>query len=166
MTPDIVFNKDFDAATVFVMAIYQNKPALVWDYFTKPELLDQWWAPKPWRCETSNLDFREGGKWNYAMIGPNNERHRAGVIYEEINAPRSISWIDFFADENGNPTSEIPSVNWLIGFTGVEEGTKLTINIHFNSENDMKTILEMGFEEGFKMALNQLAEIINGKNRP
>ncbi|MCB4236053.1 SRPBCC domain-containing protein [Kaistella anthropi] len=68
MTPDIVFNKDFDAATVFVMAIYQNKPALVWDYFTKPELLDQWWAPKPWRCETSNLDFREGGKWNYAMV--------------------------------------------------------------------------------------------------
>ncbi|MCB4236054.1 hypothetical protein LDL59_16030 [Kaistella anthropi] len=57
-------------------------------------------------------------------------------------------------------------MNWLIGFTGVEEGTKLTINIHFNSENDMKTILEMGFEEGFKMGLNQLAELINEKDRP
>ncbi|MCQ4035959.1 SRPBCC family protein [Kaistella montana] len=166
MKSNIVFNKDFEAATVFVMATYKSTPALVWDYFTKQELLDQWWAPNPWRCETSNLDFRECGQWNYAMVGPDNERHRAGVIYEEINAPRSISWTDFFADENGNPTLEIPSVNWLIGFTGIEEGTKLTINIHFNSENDMKMILDMGFEEGFKMGLNQLAELINEKDRP
>ncbi len=160
MKSEIVFNKDFEAATVFVMKVFHTDVSVIWDHFTKSELLDQWWAPKPWRCETSNLDFREGGKWNYAMVGPDNERHSAGVIYEEINAPRSISWIDFFADENGNPTSEIPSVNWLIGFTGVEEGTKLTINIHFNSENDMKTILEMGFEEGFKACLAQLEELL------
>lgn len=160
MKTDIVFNKDFDAKSIFVSLIYPAEVATIWDYFTKPELLDQWWAPKPWRCETETLDFREGGNWKYAMVGPENERHYAGANYEEIMNHRSISWSDYFIDSDGKINSELPSANWLIGFTGVEEGTKLTVNIYFNSEVEMKEILEMGFEEGFKMGLNQLKEEI------
>ena len=59
MESNTVFNKDFDAASVFVMKVYDADVSIIWNHFTKPELLDQWWAPKPWRCETSNLDFRE-----------------------------------------------------------------------------------------------------------
>lgn len=164
MESEIVFNKDFDTASIYLMNVYKEDVAIVWDYFTKPELLDQWWAPKPWKCETRKLDFREGGTWNYAMVGPENERHFAGVNYQEITFHRSISCSDFFTDENGNLNTAFPSVNWLIGFTGVEEGTKLTVNIHFNSENDMKQILEMGFEEGFKTGLNQLSELLIKKD--
>ena len=53
----------------------------------------------------------------------------------------------------------MPTVNWLIGFTGIEQGTKLTVNIYFNSLKEMNQMLEMGFEEGFKMGLNQLEEV-------
>lgn len=164
MESEIVINKDFDSASIYLMNVYKEDVSVVWDYFTKAELLDQWWAPKPWKCETKKLDFREGGAWNYAMVGPENEKHYAGVNYQEITFHRSISCADFFTDENGNLNTSFPSVNWLIGFTGVEEGTKLTVNIHFNSENDMKQILDMGFEEGFKMGLSQLSELLNKKD--
>lgn len=160
----IVFNKDFDAASAFVMKVYHTDVSVIWDYFTKAELLDQWWAPKPWKCETRKMDFREGGSWNYAMVGPENERQYAGANYHEINFHRSFDWTDFFTDEKGSIDQQFPSVKWLIGFTGVEEGTKLTVNIHFNSEADMKKILDLGFEQGFKAALAQLEELVKQKD--
>lgn len=160
MKSEIVFNTDADHATIFVMKIYDAEVEDVWNYFTKPELLDSWWAPKPWKCETQKMDFTDGGSWNYAMVGPDNEKHFAGVDYQEINPKRSISMSDYFTDENGNKNAEFPETNWLIGFTGVEEGVKLTVNLHFASEAEMNMILEMGFEEGFKATLNQLEEIL------
>lgn len=157
---NIVFNTDSNHATVFVMKIFDAKVEELWNYFTNSELLDSWWAPKPWKCETQKMNFENGGTWNYAMVSPENEKHFAGIDYEEINPNRSIAWSDYFSDEKGIKNVEFPTTNWLIGFTGVEEGEKLTVNLHFASEKEMNTILEMGFEEGFKATLNQLEEIL------
>jgi len=142
------------------MKIYDADASKVWDYFTKSELLDQWWAPKPWKCETKNQDFKEGGEWLYSMVGPEGERHYAKVNYGEITEHRSFDGVDAFCDENGNINEDFAQSKWLFGFTGVEEGTKVTINIHFSTPEAMNQQLEMGFEEGFKMGLTQLAEII------
>ena len=157
---NIVFNTDSNHATIFVMIIFDAKVEEVWNYFTNSELLDSWWAPKPWKCETQKMNFENGGTWNYAMVSPENEKHFAGIDYEEINPNRSIAWSDYFCDEKGIKNLEFPTTNWLIGFTGVEEGVKLTVNLHFASEKEMNAILEMGFEEGFKATLNQLEEIL------
>lgn len=160
MESNVVFNIDTDHATIFVMKIFRTQMEEVWRHFTQSELLDSWWAPQPWRCETQKMDFQEGGKWNYAMVSPENEKHFAGIDYEEINAHCSLSLSDYFTDESGNKNTEFPTTNWLIGFTGVEEGVKLTVNLHFASETEMNSILEMGFEEGFKSTLNQLEKLL------
>lgn len=160
MESNIIFNKDFESNTVYVMKIYHADVSKVWNYFTKAELLDQWWAPKPWKCETKKQDFKEGGVWLYSMVGPESERHYAQVKYGEIMEHRSFDGTDTFCDENGNVNPDFPEAKWLFGFTGVEEGTKVTVNIHFSSTEAMKQLLEMGFEEGFKMGLNQLEEIL------
>lgn len=52
MNSEIIFNTDLDSATVYISKIYDADVSEVWDYFTQSELLDQWWAPKPWKCET------------------------------------------------------------------------------------------------------------------
>ena len=163
MNTEIVFNKDVYHATIFVMKIFDAEAEEVWNYFTKPDLLDTWWAPKPWKCETQKMNFQNGGTWNYAMVSPENERHFAGIDFEEINPNRSIALSDYFTDQQGKRNLEFPTTHWLIGFTGVEEGVKLTVNLHFASEKEMNTILEMGFEEGFKATLSQLEEILKHK---
>ncbi|MDR6405437.1 MULTISPECIES: SRPBCC domain-containing protein [Chryseobacterium] len=160
MESNIIFNKDFDSNSVYVMKIYDADVSKVWDYFTKSELLDQWWAPKPWKCETKQQDFKEGGTWLYSMVGPEGERHYAKVEYGEIIEHRSFDGTDSFCDENGNINEDFGQSKWLIGFTGVEEGTKVTVNIHFPNPEGMKQQIEMGFEEGFKTGLNQLEEIL------
>lgn len=162
MNSPITFTKDEEQLSLYIMKVYPTDVSAIWENYTKVELLEKWWAPKPWKCETQKMDFREGGSWNYAMVSPENEKHFAGLNYQEINPHRSIAVSDFFTDENGNINTDLPKLNWLIGFTGIEQGTKLTFNIYFNSLDDMKQILEMGFEEGFKMQLNQLEEIVRG----
>lgn len=161
MSTDIIFNKDFNEKTVYVSKIYDAEVTEVWNHFTQSELLDLWWAPKPWKCETKSLDFKEGGTWLYSMVGPEGERHYSQVKYGEINEHRSFDGLDSFCDENGNLNPDFPEAKWLVGFTGVEEGTKVTFNIHFPTEEDMKKQVEMGFEEGFKTGLNQLEEILS-----
>lgn len=160
MESNIVFNKDFDSDSAYVMIIYRADASKVWNYFTQSRLLDQWWAPKPWKCETVNQDFKEGGVWLYAMVGPDGEKVYSLAKYGEIQEHRSLDWTDAFCDENGKINEDFPQSKWLIGFTGIEEGTKVTFNIHFESQEAMKKLLEMGFEEGFKMGLSQLKEII------
>ena len=163
MESKIVFNKDFDSKSIYVMKIYDAEVSKVWDYFTKSELIDQWWAPKPWKCETLKMDFKENGVWHYAMIGPEGEKVYSLVKYGEITEHRSFDGLDAFCDENQKIDENFPQTKWLIGFTGVEEGAKVWFNLHFESEEDMRKQLEMGFEEGFKTGLNQLEEILKNQ---
>lgn len=160
MESNIIFNKDFDSHTVYVMKIYDTDVSKVWDYFTESKLLDQWWAPKPWKCETVSQDFKNDGIWHYAMVGPDGEKAYAQVQYGEITEHRSFDGVDSFCDEKGNINEGFGQAKWLFGFTGVEEGTKVTVNIHFPSPETMNQLLEMGFEEGFKTGLTQLEEIL------
>ncbi len=160
MDSEIVFNKDFEERSAFVMKTFDAQVSEVWDYFSVADLLDQWWAPEPWKCETLTMDFQENGKWHYAMVSPESEKVYGLVSFGSIMQHRSIEWMDDFADEKGNSQNSNLACNWLIGFTGVEEGTKLTVNIHFPSEDAMNKIFEMGFEEGFRMTLNQLENLL------
>lgn len=161
MNSEIVFNKDADSG-IYVMKVFKTEVSALWEYFTKSELIDLWWAPKPWHCETEKMDFRENGIWLYAMKGLDGDRHFALAQYGEIMHHRSISWTSAFCDDKGKVNESFPKSTWLIGFTGIDEGTRMTFNIHFNSREDADQIVEMGFEEGFKTGLNQLEAILSG----
>lgn len=161
MNSEIKFNRDDNAATIYGMKVFRNDVDEIWNHFTKQELLDRWWAPEPWTCETLHMDFQPEGEWNYAMISADNEKYFGHVRYHEVNYHRSFDWTKSFTDEEGKKNALLPSANWLIGFTGVEEGMKLTVNIHFSSFTDMQQLLEMGFEEEFKTRLNQLESLFN-----
>lgn len=160
MESNITFNKDFEANSAYVMKIYNADVSKVWNYFTQSQLLDQWWGPQPWRCETIRQNFEKDGIWLYVMVGPNGEKSYSQSKYGEIIEHRSFDWMSAFCDEDGNVNEDFPSSKWLIGFTGVEEGTKVTINIHYQSQEVMKKMFDMGFQEGFTMGLNQLEEIL------
>lgn len=164
MESKVKFNVNYDDCTLYVMRIYQVEPRKVWQHLTEKDLLDKWWAPKPWKCTTEEFDFREGGKWKYAMEGPQGEKVYTGTEFTEITEGRSILWKDFFLNENGKIDTTLPSTSWLIGFTGVEEGTKLTFNLHLPSKENLEQLLEMGFEEGFTIGLNQLTDVLAEEN--
>ena len=69
---------------------FDAPPDLVWSAWTESELLDQWWAPEPWKAETQSMNFTEGGYWHYAMVGPDGERHYGRADYKTIDPMKHL----------------------------------------------------------------------------
>ncbi len=136
---------------------------LVWAAWTEAEILDQWWAPKPWKTETKSMDFREGGRWLYAMAGPEGEKHWCLLDYKTIDPKKSFSGIDAFCDEQGNLSKEMPRSSWKNRFTDQQDSTVVNIEIGFDKLSDLETIIQMGFKEGFTMGMENLDQYIQAQ---
>lgn len=152
------FLKDLPNKKITVTRLFDAPVTDVWRAWTESDLLELWWAPKPWRAETKHMDFREGGHWLYAMVGPDNTKHWARIDYSKIDLHKSYEATDLFTDENGVANSDLPNMIWKNSFHKTDEGTKVVVEILFKSEEDIKTIVEMGFKEGFTSALDNLEE--------
>ncbi|KAA8479698.1 uncharacterized protein YndB with AHSA1/START domain [Arcticibacter tournemirensis] len=154
------FTVDKGSNTVNVRREFAANLNLVWDAWTTPELLDQWWAPKPYRTETKSMDFREGGSWLYAMISPANEKHWCKNDYHKIDGHKSFTALDAFCDENGVANQDMPRTVWTNVFSATGDKTLVTITAKYDSLADLEKIIEMGFKEGFTMALGNLDELL------
>lgn len=152
------FLVDKEHRKIIVERAFDAPLNLTWDAWTKPEILDQWWAPKPWRAETKSMEFKQGGYWLYAMVGPNDERHWALFEYQSITPQKSYSGIDAFCDEQGNISNAMPRMSWTNNFSSNDDTTMVNIEIIFNELADLEKIIEMGFKEGFTMGLQNLDE--------
>jgi PhnB protein len=95
------------------------------------------------------------------MVGPDNSRHWARVDFLKIDAKESFEAKDSFCDEQGNINPEFPTMHWKNEFLVTENGTKVIVQITFPNELAIQKILEMGFELGFSMALDQLDQYLS-----
>lgn len=133
----------------------------VWAAWTRDELLDQWWAPKPWKTITKRMDFRTGGHWQYAMSGPDNERHWAIVNFISIENYKKFTAFDSFCDEEGNINISLPSLLWTNTFKAGSTSTIVHITITSKNPYDLDSIIDMGFKDGFTSALENLDELLS-----
>lgn len=165
MTPhlhfDFTVNKENN--TIHVEREFAAGLPLVWDAWTTPELLDQWWAPKPYRVETKTMDFRTGGHWFYAMISPENVAHWCRADYSLVEPHKAFAGLDAFCDEEGNINEDFPRSNWNVSFAETGEHTTVNITIGYQSLSDLEKIIELGFKEGFTMALGNLDQYFESK---
>ncbi len=132
----------------------------VWKAWTDSNMLDKWWAPKPWKAKTKTMDFREGGLWLYSMVGPDGTESYCRVDFKTIVQNKSYTGDGAFCDENGNITHDIPGMHWKSEFSPTDTGTRVEVEITFATEADMEKIIEMGFEAGFTMAHGNLDELL------
>lgn len=161
---DFVVNKGNN--TVNVKREFNAGLELVWEAWTNPEILDLWWAPKPYQTRTKTMDFREGGYWLYEMyntIGEQNECHWCKNDYITIEPHKNFSGLDAFCDENGKVNIEMPRTHWENSFTETEGITTVNIIAKYDSLTDLEKIIAMGFKEGFAMALENLDQYIEAK---
>lgn len=154
------FSVDKENSTIYIKRDFNATLQKVWQAWTTAELLDRWWGPEPWRAETKAMDFREGGYWLYAMVGPEGERHWGRLDYIEIKNEESFRAKDGFCDENGTPSSELPQNLWEIVFRETDGKVLVDMTLIFDNPEDLETNIQMGFKEGFTIGLNQLDELL------
>jgi uncharacterized protein YndB with AHSA1/START domain len=133
---------------------------LVWSAWTTAELLDQWWAPKPYKTITKSMDFREGGQWLYYMLSPEGETHWCLNNYITIQPQHEFTSLDAFCNEEGEINMDFPRANWHASFAPSGERTLVTIVTTYEKKEDLEAVLTMGMQEGFTMALNNLDEVL------
>ena len=160
MTNDLLFDFTVDKAkkTVFITREFDAPLSLVWDAFTKAELLDQWVAPKPFVSKTKFMDFKVGGRRFYAMVSPEGEERWAIQKYTSISPKTNFKMFNAFADKDENP--ELPGSDWDYTFSEQDGKTKVNIIIYNESPDRMEKMIEMGFTEGFKMSMNNLENLL------
>ena len=157
---NLLFDFTVDKATkkVFITREFDAELSLVWDAFTKKEILDQWWAPKPWSSKTKVMDFKVGGRRFYAMVSPEGQERWIIQKYTSISPKTNFKFFNAFADENENP--ELPGSEWDHSFSEQNGTTKVSVTIYNESLERMEKQIEMGFKEGFTMTLDYLDELL------
>src|SRR5271154_4423638 len=88
------FTVDKAAKTVYVTREFDAELSLVWDAFTKKEILDQWWAPKPFLSKTKFMDFKVGGRRFYAMVGPEGQEGWTVQKYTSIHPKTNFKFFN------------------------------------------------------------------------
>ena len=158
---DFIINKE--NKTVNIQREFAANLDLVWDAWTKPELLDLWWAPKPYQTKTKSMDFREGGRWLYAMISPAGEKHWCINDYKKIVPKKMYAGLDAFSDENGVINEEMPRTEWTNTFSENTTTTMVSIVAKYDSLADLEKIIALGFKEGLTMALQNLDQYLEAQ---
>ena len=152
------FTVDKPSKTVTIVKEFAAGLSLVWDAYTKQEILDQWWAPKPWLSRTKVMNFEVGGKRFYAMVSPEGQEHWSLQQYTSISPKTNFKMLNAFADKDENP--ELPASEWDLNFSEAEGKTVVSISIYNESLTRMEKMIEMGFQGGFTMTLNYLETLL------
>lgn len=158
MNPEKIFNftVDRDNLKVKVERSFDAPLDLVWSAWTEVDLLEQWWAPKPFTAETKSMDFSEGGRWLYAMVSPEGQKHWGLKNFMKIAPRKSFTYESVFCDENGKVNAGATSSTWVNSFVEKEGITLVTNDIRCQTLEHLEAQIKMGFKEGYSMGLDQL----------
>lgn len=158
-----VFTVDKTTNTVNVLREFNAELKLVWAAWSNPEILDKWWAPKPWRAESKSMNFTEGGYWLYAMVSPENEKHWGRQDYLKIDTFESFSGTDSFCDEKGTLNPELPKTLFENSFSEKDGKTLVKVISKYENLEMLEKVIQMGFKEGFTMALENLDQYLSSQ---
>jgi uncharacterized protein YndB with AHSA1/START domain len=152
------FTVDKSTKTVFIKKEFAADLPLVWDAFTKQEILDQWWAPKPWASKTKFMNFEVGGRRFYAMVSPEGQERWSIQKFTSITPKSNFKLLNAFSDKDENP--ELPGSEWDLNFSEQNGTTTVSVTIYNESLDRLEKMIEMGFKEGFTMTLNSLDDLL------
>ncbi|MEZ5059069.1 MAG: SRPBCC domain-containing protein [Saprospiraceae bacterium] len=162
MKKELFFEFEVNKATntIEITREFNAEKSLVWQAWTQAEILDQWWAPKPFYTETKSLELKVGGRWLYAMVSPQGDKHWCKADYKKVEKEEVLSWLDAFCDENGNENQIKPRSLWNNVFKEKDGLTTVSITLKHDKLEDIEAMISMGFKEGLSMALGNLDELL------
>lgn len=153
------FTVDKAAKTIYITREFNASLNLVWDAFTKAELLDQWVAPAPMVAKTKYMNFEVGGKRFWAMISPDGKESWILEEFKSITPKTNFKRYNAFADKDENP--QLPGSEWDFNFNEQNGITKVSITIFNESFERMDREIESGFQKGYTSTLSKLEKLLS-----
>jgi len=157
-------HKDTEAMTMTITAEFDAPIATVWQLWENPRHLERWWGPPTYPATVVDHDLTPGGSVNYFMTGPEGDQPRGWWRVRSVAAPHHLEFEDGFADDDGNPNPELPTM--IIRVTINEQsggGTQMAIETTFPSPEAMEQMVAMGMDEGMAAAIGQIDELLRAE---
>jgi uncharacterized protein YndB with AHSA1/START domain len=128
---------------------------LVWEAFTRPELLKRWFGPRGWSLVVCEVDLRVGGGWRFIMQGPEGQKMGMRGVYREIVRPERSVHVESFDDYPGES---------IVTAVFTEQGGKTTLNatVLYPSQEVRDIVIQSGMEHGAAESYDKLAEVLVG----
>ncbi len=134
---------------------FQAPPELVWEAFTDPKHVVNWWGPRGFSTTIEKMDVRPGGEWTLVMKGPDGALYPNHTVYTEVEKPRLIAYKNSGRREGGPGAA----FHAFITFEPEGAGTRVSLRMVFTSpEARDKVIREFDAVEGGKSTLERLSE--------
>jgi uncharacterized protein YndB with AHSA1/START domain len=153
--------KSSETLTMTMTAEFDASAQRVWQLWEDPRQLERWWGPPTWPATFTAHDLRPGGHVAYHMTGPDGSEAHGYWDVLETDPPRSLSFRDGFANDDGTPNDALPRTEAFVRIEELGVGrTRMSIESHFPNAEAMEQILEMGMEEGLKQAIGQIDAIL------
>lgn len=162
--------KDAKSKTLIFERLVNAPRGRVWQAWTDPEQLAKWWGPRGWDTVVKTFDFREGGEWHYGMVCNDKEQTDwygktswGKAVYKEIDEPDSFAYSDYFCDENGVVSDDMPVSTTKMEF--IETGdngkqTRMVATSVFDTAEGYGKVLAMGVVEGLAQTWDRLEEMV------
>lgn len=157
-TPTI--QKDFEKLTMNLVVEFDAPIDRVWEMWSNPHLLERWWGPPTYPATVVEHDLRSDGKVSYFMTGPQGETPRGLWKVLSVNPPNDLEVEDWFADDDGNPSTDMPTTKMKVNLTQTGNKTRMAILSTFPSAEAMEQIIAMGVEEGITAAIGQIEGLL------
>lgn len=142
--------------TVSFEKTFDSPRELVFEVWTSPEHLAEWWGPDGFTLTTQSMDFSNGGFWNFIMHGPDGMDFENKIQFIEIDPPNSIT----YKQQGGGETEDIQFQTKVL-FTEVENGTNVTIEMKFPTKEALERVArEYGAIEGGEQHITRLGKYI------
>lgn len=144
--------------TLVLTRIIDAPPEKVYRCWTEPELLKQWFAPRPWSTPHAELDLRPGGSSLVVMRSPEGQEFPNPGVYLEVIPNRKLVFTDAYV--KAWEPSEKPFFTGIITFEDEGAGkTRYTARALHWTDEDREKHEKMGFHEGWGICANQLEEV-------
>lgn len=156
----ITTHKDVDSLTMTLVATFDADVARVWQVWEDPRKLERWWGPPQWPATFVKHTLEPGASSHYYMTGPDGEKMHGWWTITSVEAPHSLELDDGFADDDGNPTGELGATHMAVALKAEAEQTRMTLLSTFASLEQLQAMLDMGMEEGLRLAVGQIEALL------
>jgi uncharacterized protein YndB with AHSA1/START domain len=157
-------SKDLDALTMTVVADFSVPLRRLWDAYSDPRQIEKFWGPPEWPATFTRHDMASGGRSHYYMTGPNGERSAGYWEFLAVDPPHSFEVLDGFAQPDGSPNTEMPSMRMVYSFEETPTGSRLIATTYFPSLEALEQLIGMGMEEGMRSAMGQIDAVLADLN--
>lgn len=146
-------NSEKQNHTITINRTFNAPVKLVWEAWTQPEHIAEWWSPKGIKTKVIEHNFKVGGKWKYSMPMPNGQEFIAEGEYIKI-----VELEEILSLANFKPMTEGVKIQSLFKANGNK--TDFTFNVIHPTEEYKIQQEKMGIMNGWGSVFDRLDELL------